>query len=1795
VTKAGNAFNGVNQLVQLNPSGYLPALNGSLLTTLDASHITSGTLAVAQGGTGLTGYTTGDLLYASNATTIGKLTAVASGSCLVSAGVGTAPSWGSCGAAGITGIGAYNASGTDTKGASIVSNQLIFQSASASAPGMVDTGDQSFAGNKTFGSSATTQTTLQVNANSLTTGTGLKVATTSTTITGGNLLEVSQSSAYASTFTSSSKLLNVNRSITGPVAGGAIVLDASSTGGSFWPGPGGFASHTQVINHTVGAGSNRVLLVAVKSTNISSVTYTNGGSSSLTLVGSQGGITLWMLIAPTPGAGTITVSSSGTSYITMVASSWTGVDQTTPTGTPVGASGASLSVTSTGGQMIVDAITPNAAATPTAGQTQIGQYDPGNSTSIIASSYKTAGVGSTTMSWSGSVGATILAVPLNPILIAGTTDGTLTGSVANIASSCLGCTEASSILNLQQSNTLATGAVLSLQNSGLGADIQLSSGILRNVTNSTAALSIQNSAGTETLLKADTTNNRIVIGNATGIGANTTTLVLDTAASDPTGVVGAMYYNTTDNVFRCYTTGWFNCSGTGVSVASGSGNDTKIAKFNASGQLVDSSLSETGTTDKTLTYAGNAVINAATGFNGNLLDLQLNGASKLKVTEAGNTTISGTLSVANATTLSGTLGVTGTTTLSGDTTIATGKSLTVNTIQSATSTALTLTGNAASTLSTTAGNLTLQAGSGTVSLGTSTNLTNTAALTIAAGGTNQNLTLQGSGTGSVIAKSTTNSANAFRIQNATGVDVLNVDTTNKSINVGSAATFTAMRPTYGSGFAAAVPYTPSPVNTNMVASGDLDGDGDVDYATSGTAFPNVSVMKNNGNGTFVAGSGGCGAGGPNGISLGDLDGDGDLDLVMTRGASTAFVSVCKNDGTGLFGSPRDYSLGNGADAGGVIVDVDGDGDLDIVARAIGPVARVFKNDGTGLFTASGDYAAASTPLYLKAADVDGDGDKDLVTGNSTSNTISIFKNNGTGSFAAKTDFGAGTNVVGVAVADFDGDGDQDVATANYGSNNVTVRYNDGTGSYATSATVVTGTSPISVAAADIDLDGDKDIVTVNKGSGNVSVLLNDGTGSFPTKNDYATSSSPDGLTVADLDGDADFDLVTVSSSAAVTSVIKNNAITGFSLATISATASITAASSSNPALTLQGATGQAVDILRIQGSTATPFLTVAKNGKVGVGDVMNLADSTYAFNVQGGAMVNGDIAFQNTAATETLLKADTTNNRIVIGNATGTGANTTTLVLDSGTSATPPTGTPGAMYYDTTNNQFMCYAGGTTPGWSKCGGNGVALNASQGTDNYIAKFVGGKLSDSQLSETGTTLTYAGNAVINAASGFLGNLIDLQLAATSKFKVDQAGDVTGGKYNTATISGGTLSSVAVNSLGVSGTTITGSAGLTISAAASGNQNLILQGSGTGVVQVSSALSIQGSASVGQTLTIGKSDTMGSLVLHAGNSFTGTIRVAAGLGQNTVYVLPAVTGTIVEICTSAGNCVPNGNTAGDMLYWNGTGWAIIPAGSNGDTLEFCSGVPVWGGNASVSTTAISSITSSGAVSGGTITGACSGIVERGVVYATTTNPTTANTKVISGATNPYTASISGLSPSTTYYVRAYVTTGNGTVYGSQVSFTTADATVGDAGPGGGIIFYDKGSYSSGWRYLEAAASDQSTGAVWCSISSTLFGASGTAIGTGKTNTTAAAACTSGAIKIAKSYTGGGFTDWFLPSLNEVNQMYVQRAVLGIGNTASDNYWTSSETSDVNAYLMQFSNTAQLTSSKNNTMHVRAVRQF
>ena len=161
-------------------------------------------------------------------------------------------------------------------------------------------------------------------------------------------------------------------------------------------------------------------------------------------------------------------------------------------------------------------------------------------------------------------------------------------------------------------------------------------------------------------------------------------------------------------------------------------------------------------------------------------------------------------------------------------------------------------------------------------------------------------------------------------------------------------------------------------------------------------------------------------------------------------------------------------------------------------------------------------------------------------------------------------------------------------------------------------------------------------------------------------------------------------------------------------------------------------------------------------------------------------------------------------------------------------------------------------------------------------------------------------------------------------------------------------------------------------------------------------------------------------------------------------------------------------------------------------------------------------------------------------------------------------------------------------------------------------GGVVFYifvdgDTGYVAGETHGLIAAVQDQSSGIRWYNGINVTTGATGTAIGTGSANTDAiineqGATETSYAAGLARAYTGGGYTDWFLPSKDELNKMYLNRAT--INTTAASNsgsdfgssyYWSSTENDNDNAWMQRFIDGFQTNFSKSATRDVRAVRAF
>ena len=264
--------------------------------------------------------------------------------------------------------------------------------------------------------------------------------------------------------------------------------------------------------------------------------------------------------------------------------------------------------------------------------------------------------------------------------------------------------------------------------------------------------------------------------------------------------------------------------------------------------------------------------------------------------------------------------------------------------------------------------------------------------------------------------------------------------------------------------------------------------------------------------------------------------------------------------------------------------------------------------------------------------------------------------------------------------------------------------------------------------------------------------------------------------------------------------------------------------------------------------------------------------------------------------------------------------------------------------------------------------------------------------------------------------------------------------------------------------------------------------------------------------------------------------------------------------------------------------------------------------------VTTTTISAITITSAISGGSVTSDGGGALSAwGVCWSTSANPTLVNSFLQNNEiARGFNSVLSGLTLNTTYYVRAYAINSAGTAYGNEVSFSTVkNAFIGQSYQGGIIAYilkpYDIGYDSTIQHGLIAAPYDQSTGAKWgCAGESLTEGmCDGEWIGTGGGNTIGIInSCPQAGIaaRLCGDLVLGGYSDWFLPSRDELWVMYLNKSA--IGGFANDYYWSSSEHDDdgdfgvydgIYAWWVRFNNGEQGWGDKNAPDYVRAARYF
>jgi hypothetical protein len=289
---------------------------------------------------------------------------------------------------------------------------------------------------------------------------------------------------------------------------------------------------------------------------------------------------------------------------------------------------------------------------------------------------------------------------------------------------------------------------------------------------------------------------------------------------------------------------------------------------------------------------------------------------------------------------------------------------------------------------------------------------------------------------------------------------------------------------------------------------DLDGDGDLDFATvrlNGQAewFQNLAGDASSWDRLPVGASGGTSVT----IQFGDPDGDGDPDLTWSA-TNTGDFGWWRSDPP--FSSQAIDTLSGLTDVH--FADVDGDGDQDVAAAAGGSTGELrwwdnTAGDGSTWSSSLVSTGITSTPngsTGVRSADLDDDGDLDLICANGNAG-VHWYDQGDSG----WTDYGLvsppGTSQEAVP-ADVDGDGDLDLVAAAGGAwafyENQSIRPASDLGTLPADELPVTG-APAALVALDVDTDGDLDIV-FGSDSG-IRWLENDGGGGTWTQQTLSLS------------------------------------------------------------------------------------------------------------------------------------------------------------------------------------------------------------------------------------------------------------------------------------------------------------------------------------------------------------------------------------------------------------------------------------------------------------------------------------------------------------------------------------------------------------------------------------------------------------------------------------------------------------------------------------------------------------------
>lgn len=335
-----------------------------------------------------------------------------------------------------------------------------------------------------------------------------------------------------------------------------------------------------------------------------------------------------------------------------------------------------------------------------------------------------------------------------------------------------------------------------------------------------------------------------------------------------------------------------------------------------------------------------------------------------------------------------------------------------------------------------------------------------------------------------------------------------------------------------------------------------------DLAVANQSDNTVSILLNDGTGTFAAAPGAPPATGtrPVALATGSFNTNNvndHTDLAVANFNCTGSPVVCGNgtltillaNGDGTFkaapGPPPATGKGPVAIATGKFNSKSASDHTDLaVANKFDNTVTILLANGNGTFTepTGSPIPVGTNPSSIASGDFNGDGIADLAVTNQAGNTLTILLGNGDGTFkqAAGSPLTTGSSPASVVAADFNGDGFLDLAVANSSDNTVSVFLGNGNGTFAAKTDFPTGASPVALAAADFNVDGRIDLAAADLTANTVSILLNLGNGLFSPQFNLTVGGSPSAIASADFNGDGLPDLAVSNLASDTVSVILNS-------------------------------------------------------------------------------------------------------------------------------------------------------------------------------------------------------------------------------------------------------------------------------------------------------------------------------------------------------------------------------------------------------------------------------------------------------------------------------------------------------------------------------------------------------------------------------------------------------------------------------------------------------------------------------